>query len=180
MNRRPVDTIPSPQEVRSLLDYDPESGSLTWRYREQLAGTKAEGWNSRYVGKEAGYLAADGYIAVAIHRLRYPAHVLAWVITYGEWPAKSLDHINAVKVDNRIANLRLATTAENGWNAPVGARNTTGVKHVSWHRGARKWQVRVRANGRDYSYGVHEDFDLACVIAAEAAAKHHGEFARTA
>lgn len=169
---------PTPQQIKALLEYDEQTGIFVWKYRPELEGTKAAGWNRRYVGKQAGYVYEDGYIGISIRKVRFPAHVLAWVIVKGDWPERQIDHINTKRDDNRLENLRLASAAQNAWNVPLAKKNKSGVKHVSWHRGAQKWQVKVRANSKDYYYGVHDDFELACVIAAEAAAKHHGEFAR--
>jgi len=126
----------------------------------------------------AGTIDRDGYLVIAINKQRHPAHILAWVIGHGEWPEADLDHINAQKGDNRLVNLRKATVAQNGWNVGLIRRNTSGVKHVSWNAAAKKWQVKIRANGKDNYFGIHDDFDLACVIAHEARAALHGEFAR--
>lgn len=177
MARRASDKIPHPEVVRRLLDYDPMTGILTWKYRTELEGTKASGWNARYAGTEAGSIDGGGYINVSIHKLRYPSHVLAWVITYGAWPADQLDHKNLNKADNRLLNLREANAAENGWNVGLTKRNKSGIKGVNWHKASNAWIVRIAVNGHQKYLGTTDDFELACIIRAEAAAKYHGEFA---
>ena len=103
------------------------------------------------------------------------AHRAAWAIYYGEAPVGFIDHINRVRTDNRISNLRLASRGQNAWNN--GGRECTSVfKGVSRLKNG-KWHDRVSAGGTVYFAG---DFD--CEIAAalahdDLAARVHGEFA---
>ena len=48
---------------------------------------------------------------------QYLQHRVAWALHYGEWPASFIDHINHIRDDNRIHNLRVVTRAENNSNA---------------------------------------------------------------
>lgn len=172
-----MDERPSPAALRSLMDYDPETGHLVWKVRPDLVG-KAKAWNARYAGQQAGTIDKDGYRVITIHKRKFPAHVLAWVIVHGEWPTDQIDHKNCLKGDNRLENLREANSAQNGWNVGLTKRNKSGVKGVSWHKGAKKWMIHFTTGGTHHYYGVHDDFDLVVVIAAEAMAKHHGEYVR--
>jgi len=47
-----------------------------------------------------------GYIIIKINRKDYQAHRLAWLYEYGNFPKQTIDHINRIKTDNRICNLR--------------------------------------------------------------------------
>lgn len=107
----------------------------------------------------------------------YKAHRLAWLYMHGELPDKSIDHINGLKTDNRIANLRLATNAQQKQNRPRNLNNSSGYKGVA--RAETKWRARINANGRHYYLGrfdTPEDAHNAYVAAAH---RLHGEFART-
>ena len=146
--------------LRELLDYNPESGEFVWRH------TVA----NRRGGDRAG---SDnrGYRQIRIDRKLYQAHRVAWCYVYGSWPPAMVDHINGIKHDNRIRNLRLATNQENQQNrrAPQGGNPYIGV---SWHMGRQKWQAQIRLQGHPTHLGY---FDLA-EEAAEAyvAAKRKG------
>ncbi len=88
------------------------------------------------------------------------------------------DHINLNGLDNTRINLRLCTNAQNQWNKPLSAANTSGYKGVSWHKKRRRWGAQIGANSKQYWLG-----SFSCPIKAaraydEAAKKHHGEFAR--
>lgn len=80
-------------ELRGVLAYDPETGHFT-----RLKGCRE--------GRRAAILRKTGYLQVTIGRRFYIAHRLAWFYMHGKWPQGVIDHINGVRDDNRIANLR--------------------------------------------------------------------------
>lgn len=87
------------------LHYDPESGKFT---RKQIVqGSR------RKPGDEVGLLHWKGYIKIPFDGKQYWAHRLAWFYVHREWPPNFIDHINEVKTDNRICNLRPCTDLEN-------------------------------------------------------------------
>ena len=53
-----------------------------------------------------GHLDKDGYLIIKIKGRAVKAHRLAWLMFYGVSPLKEIDHINHVRNDNRISNLR--------------------------------------------------------------------------
>jgi hypothetical protein len=157
------------ERLKELLDYDPETGVFTW-----LASTT----NRISVGDVAGSVDRLGYRRIALDRRDYKAHRLAWLYMTGEWPTSDLDHINCDKDDNRIANLRLATEAQNGANRRKNSNNTSGYKGVSSSRG--RWRAEIRVNGRARRLGHFTDPAAAHAAYVAAAEKHFGEFARVA
>lgn len=122
--------------LRELLHYDPDTGHLTWISQAPKL--------RRLVGCRVQRKVTSGYIACKIDGSSYVAHRLAWLYVHGEWPNKWLDHINGVKDDNRISNLRLCTPSENqqnlsGKNGAIGTR---------WHPKANRWFAAIKINGR--------------------------------
>ena len=177
--------LPTPETLRKLLSYDPDTGLLTWKRRpiEMFATDRAgNSWNTRYCGKPA--FAADngrGYRRGAIFDKHYLAHRVVCAIYHGTWPADHIDHINGDKLDNRIANLRDVTHAENMQNMATRIDNTSGRIGVSWNGIKGKWHSRIRAHGKDRHIGYFTDIEDA--IAARAAAEvkygYHPNHGRT-
>lgn len=153
--------------LREVLNYDPETGVFRWKMRRKLR-----------VGTIAGTDHIKGYRSIVIDREFYLAHRLAWLYVHGEWPTEQIDHINLDKKDNRIANLRLATNAQNHANKPLQSNNTSGVKGVVWDKARSKWIAQIKVGGKNIHCGRYVDFDEACAVRAEAMQQYHGEFAR--
>lgn len=103
--------------LAEAVDYDADTGVLTWRCRpvEHFStGGAASSWNKRFSGKPA--FAAKhvaGYLHGAFSGRHFLAHRVAWFVEYGVWPEEEIDHISGVRSDNRLANLREATRAQN-------------------------------------------------------------------
>lgn len=110
------------KRVRELLDYDPETGLLTWKVNRR---------GSARVGDVAGTMDGAGYIKLSIDSKQYLAHRVVWLWNYGYFPEYQVDHINRVKVDNRVCNLREVSATCNLRNSCVSTRNRSGVKGVS-------------------------------------------------
>jgi hypothetical protein len=159
------------ERLRELLHYDPETGVFTWRARRSNF--------SRYgIGDVAGCVNPVGYRRIGWGKTYYPAHRLAWLYMTGEWPSGAIDHINCVKDDNRLANLRVATTAQNRANARKSSNNTSGFKGVVWHRKMCRWMAGIKVNGRSLHLGYFDCPAEAHTAYVKAAKEHFGEFAR--
>jgi hypothetical protein len=162
--------------VRSILDYDPESGILTWKYRKDLT----PGWNTRFVGTEAGNINNLGYRQIAINRSRYQAHRLAWLIVTGEWPQHQIDHEDGNPSNNRFSNLREATDQENNQNRKTPSNNTSGVKGVYWDKHAQKWRAWIVVDRKRIHLGLFDSFDEAVAVRQAAEIRYFGGFVRQA
>lgn len=165
------------EHIRSVLDYDPATGILTWRERTDLPlGRTRNAWNGRNAGKVAGCVAPSGYLVVRLHDRLYRAHRIAWFHYYGEWPDGWIDHANRDGTDNRIANLRVATRAQNNANS-IGLRGSaSGLKGA--YRAGDRWESKLKVDGRPRYLGVFDTPEEAHEAYMEAAREQWGEFAR--
>lgn len=155
------------ERLRELLTYDKDTGIFRWRVNRRRV----------CAGDIAGYQNPRGYIYVVIDREWHRAHRLAWLYVYGKMPVDQIDHINMVKSDNRINNLRQATNGQNHANACVRSDSRSGFKGVQ-RRGAR-WLAYISKDGKQIrlgSFGTVEEASEAYNVAAE---KYFGDFARS-
>jgi len=183
--------IPTPDRERlmSILEYNPETGGLTWKPRfladfndggHQAAHNVAK-WNGKHAGKPAFTATkGDGYKHGAIFGRNYTAHRVIWKMVHGV-EAEDIDHINGVRSDNRLENLRSVPRSINGKNISRQARHTTpGTGVRKNNRG--KWQAYILADGKFISLGCHDTPEAALAIrkAAEVAYGFHPNHGREA
>jgi hypothetical protein len=131
------------ERLKELLSYDPETGLFT---RLMRAGTARP-------GDIAGCMTPKGYLIIKIDGEGYMAHRLAWLYVHGKWPADQIDHINGVKNDNRIANLREATNSENMQNQRAASKaNRAGLIGVYPNR--HRFVAQITINRQKQYLGI--------------------------
>lgn len=91
---------------------------------------------------------------------------------------EEVDHIDCNPLNNRLKNLRLTNRSGNTRNTQKSKRNSSGVKGVSWHRGAEKWQVHIMVDRKNMYLGLFSDLAEAKSVIEKARAKFHGTFGR--
>lgn len=130
--------------LKHFLTYDEEYGQFYWR---QDVGRRVK------AGDVAGCLHHKGYVVIVIEKRQYQAHRLAWLYVNGSHPKAQIDHINGVRSDNRITNLREASQAENCQNLKK-SRGTSGFLGVTIDsvRGNR-WKASIKLNGENIHLG---------------------------
>lgn len=128
------------------------------------------------IGKKAGRRRPDGYMAVGIGGKIYKVHRIIFMMHHGYFP-QTVDHINGIKDDNRIENLRAATFSENCLNRGLRPDNEAKAKGIRWCKNSKAWMVRVTVNKIRMFFGYHKDFELAELVAIEARDKYHKKFA---
>lgn len=158
--------LPTPEYLRKRLRCEPETGKLFWLDCDE----KQQRWRTAWAGKEA-FTALDrgGYKHGCIDFLKLRAHRVIWAMHYGVWPSDEIDHINGVRDDNRIGNLRVVSRHENMRNAAMHKNNTSGVCGVSWSKACCKWRAHIMVDRKQIHLGVFDD--VADAVAARLAAE---------
>lgn len=146
------------EELKQILSYDKDTGEFTWLVRTA---------HKIYVGDTAGYLRDNGYIIIVIKNKNYRAHRLAWLYVNGKFPKDFIDHINGIKNDNRICNLREATSQQNHFNK--------NVKGYSFDAKKGKYHAYIGKDGKRTNLGYFKTEAEAKAVYLEAKLKYHGK-----
>lgn len=155
------------ERVKELFDYHPD-GYLVWKVNPR---------NSIKIGKMAGSKCKLGYISIMIDKKHCKAHRAIWLFHYGKFPENLIDHINGIKDDNRIENLREANFLQNSCNKSVGKNNKLGFKGVCFDKHAGKYRSFITVNRVQRAIGTFESPEDAHRAYVAEAKKHYGEFA---
>lgn len=127
--------------------------------------------------KVAGTTTRAGYRQLSIGGKFYYAHRVIWEHFNGQIPEGFvIDHINGVKDDNRIENLRVCTQQQNTWNKKKFSGDL-GVQNVRKVIKTGKYQVILGVDGKTKCFGTYDDLELAELVAQEARNKYYGEYA---
>lgn len=162
--RKAIDITFTPERLRELLGYDRETGIFTRKWRPEFTGRDSAS-NTRNAGRPTGSLMQNGYITISINASHYLAHRLAWVFEYGSIKiTDEIDHINGVRADNRIVNLRNVTRTMNSQNTAVIRRTSTQLLGVSVATSGR-WVARANANNRTIYLGTYSTKEEATKVA---------------
>jgi len=140
--------LPDRKRIEELLAYDRAKGEFRWKQRR---GPNAP------VGSLAG-TNHGGYRRIIIDRRVIYVHRLVWFMEHGAWPSGDIDHINHVKSDNRISNLRdISHAANNQHRKGPQSNNTSGCLGVWWHRQNKKWAVEIWAYEKKHFLGCYDN-----------------------
>lgn len=175
--------------LRQVIEVDHCIGKAYWLPRSPqmfLGNDKriCKTWNTRYSGKEIGSLRDDGYINCTItiegKKVVILAHNLFYAIYHNDQNSlvEEVDHINGIKDDNRIVNLRLATNSQQNFNTGIRKDNKSGVKGVYWRNEYKKWAAQIKANKKTIFLGYYENKEEAIKARKDAEIKYHGEYRR--
>ena len=153
--------------IRTLFDYDKETGHLIWKPRADMPG-----WNTKWAGKPVGSSKtgrAGRPSQTRINGVLYFVHKLVWLYHCGYWP-KYIDHKNGDNHDNRIENLREASHLQNMANRN---RHERGV-HFEKKKG--RFRARIRFAGKRMHLGYFATREEALEAYRKASVQFHGEF----
>lgn len=129
-NRKKLHT---PEEIAKAFHY--ENGNLYYK--------RAQG-----IRPITGSIRPNGYVQVTLKRQQYLAHRIVWCLHNSSWPKEQIDHINGIRYDNRIENLREVTVRENlTFKRKLYKTNTSGVPSVHWCKRVLRWVVKLPVSG---------------------------------
>ena len=134
-------TPPTIERLRHLMSYDETSGIFIWNVTRR-------GRNGHSTAGDAvGNNKSNTYARVSIDGAHYQVHQLAWLWVYGEWPQTDIDHINGVKSDNRIVNLRQVSRSVNLQNLRGPKKqSSSGFLGVSFFKRTGKYMAQITTN----------------------------------
>lgn len=160
--------LPTVERVRELFDYDPQTGLLARRKR--IRGAR----HDRPVGTPNSY----GHLICRVDYTIYYVHRIIWLHFYGEPPPQLIDHINGVRDDNRIRNLRPADFTGNSRNRGIQRNNTTGFKGVHFSKADGKFKSAIKVGGKKLHLGFFDTAEAASSAYAVASQRYHREYSR--
>jgi hypothetical protein len=127
--------MPSQERLRELFDYNPETGILI---NKIARGDKIR------AGSQVSYREPLGYIVTSLNRRNCRAHRIIWTLLHGSIPPRwEIDHINGIRDDNRLTNLRLATRKQQCRNTARSNRNTSGTTGVYFSNTNCRWIASI-------------------------------------
>lgn len=180
--------LPSPEVLRQLLRYEPETGKLFWRPRgadfftdgksKRTPQQRANLWNAANAGNEAFTTSNKGYLQGTLFGGPIKSHRAAFTIYHGRWPTGHIDHINGNRSDNRISNPRECTNTENCRNASPMRGGTSEFLGVCWYKRLSKWHAQITVDRKRIHLGFFDDEGDAARAYDAAAASHFKNFAR--
>ena len=167
-----------PSRLVEIVSYDPATGDFHWRSRPECSAS----WNSRYAGLRITCPAKSGYLMLGYslggRSANYLLHRAAIAYVTGAWPVGDVDHINGVKTDNRLSNLRVVSSQQNHMNVHK-VKSPCGFKGVFQHPQTLRYRATIRKGGKNTYLGYFSTAEAAARAYDEAAVRLFGEFART-
>ena len=152
------------ERLKELFSYNPSTGVFTRLH--STSNVKA--------GRATGNLNTGGHLGFLVDKKMYQAHRLAWLYVHGDWPNCQIDHINGVRTDNRIENLRDVSHTVNAQNIHAArSDNKTGLLGVSWKEPRGKYVAQIQIDGKVRYLGLFTDPQVAHAKYIEAKRIHH-------
>lgn len=154
-----------------VLDYNAKTGVFRWKTPKLNSHMKK--------GDVAGCINNQGYQIIVINKKLYRAHRLAWFYVHGQWPTQ-IDHVNNIRLDNKIVNLREATISQNCCNRKKinGKSIAKGVSRSSPRSRTNKYQATIKLGSERVHLGYFDNEEDASIAYVMASILNHGEFGR--
>lgn len=153
------------REALKLYRYDYETGVLYWRWRvnSRVPKTPEAGAQNK----------SSGYLSVRVHGRLYQVHRVVMLMCYGFYgEGLEVDHINHVRNDNRLVNLRFVTHRGNMRNQSVSSKNTSGVTGVYFSKAKKKYIAQIEVNREAIYLGIFDTLESAAEARRQADRKY--------
>ena len=142
--------------LRAMLVYKEDTGTFVYRHN----------------GADAGFKKDSGYVFTSLEGVHYRAHRLVWLYVVGRVPYE-IDHINGIRDDNRISNLREVDRQANARNLSKGCSNTSGVTGISYVGMKSQWRAYITQDYKQVHLGYFNDF-FEAICARKSAEYNYG------
>lgn len=162
-----MDTIEI-EKIKGQISYCPEDGSFAW-IKPRTGRTPSV--------LNIGTKTPEGYIRIVVIRRGYFAHRLAWMLATGAAPKGEIDHINGIRDDNRIINLRDVSHETNQRNVRAARANNKSCATLGvTARKDGRYEVRIRVGGgKRVALGSFKSLEDASGAYEAAKAVHHAD-----
>lgn len=152
--------------IKKEFRYEPETGIVS-----RVGSTrKLSGGSDAYLYTKILF---DG------RKLKIYLHTIAWIISYGEWPAGKIHHRNDDWHDNRLANLKINDDYAHSRRKRIGKNNSSGAKGVFWDNSRSLWRAEIMVDYKHVYLGRFTDKQDALAAYIAASEKYHGEDGRS-
>lgn len=146
--------------IQTYLAIDPASPTgLTW------LGHPSKTHATRFTGKPAGNIDSNGRYQTQVQGKNLFNHRIVFFLHHGAWPVGEVDHIDGDRLNNRPDNLRDVTRSENEQNKLA--------RGYCWHKRDRRWQARIKVNGKLHHLGLYPTEEEARAAYLNAKAQLH-------
>lgn len=152
----------SVERLNEVLVYNSDTGSLAWKKH----------WKNTPDGL-AGCFRKDGYRVIRVDDVLLYAHRIVWAMHKGEYPKIFIDHINGMRGDNRIENLRDVSVATNSRNERKARSSNKSSQLLGVQRNHSAWQACITTNGIRKCLGTFKTPEEAHRAYLEAKRKMH-------
>ena len=158
--------LPPIKRLHECFELDADTGTLVWKARPVHHFTAAryqKAHATKYAGKEVGNISSQGYRVIRFtwdgKSSEWLQHRIVWAMHYGQWPTKTIDHIDGNRANNAITNLREATDQENARNRTVSKNSKSGYLGVNWCSKRNLWRARIKVKGISIHLGHHPNIE---------------------
>jgi hypothetical protein len=166
MSDRRITRDLSYEQAHEFFFYCPVTGALNWK--EPTARRK----------NPAGRVASTGYWVVYVAGLHIYVHRIIWTMHRGRPSQGVVDHIDRVKENNRIENLRECTGVQNSYNRTVNKNSS--LKVLGVRKDGERYYARIWDGRKSHFLGYFDTLEEAVSARNLVAQKFHGDFAAVA
>ncbi len=132
----------------------------------------------RWYARKASYGGFFAVTTITLNKIAVKMYMHREIMGLAKGDRRVIDHLDHNTLDNRRANLRICTQAQNLCNRGPDAHTSSQYKGVSWNKECKKWDVRISVQGKQICFGLFEDETYAARVYNTAAQKYHGKYAR--